>query len=113
MGNVAGAKWIPWKKERWAIVKHFRNERDKLAQEAVFKEDVERLRWYDRMLNFVGNLDYHLKSNACPLCHSKNLVHGYVDSVEFEGIEDKDMGQIENVDLIRCLSCGFITLKEN
>lgn len=110
----AGTKWIPWKRERWAIVKHFRNLRNKLEDEAVFPDDFEQIKWYDRMLEFIGNLDYTVKKNTCPLCKKKGfLVKGHIESCCFEGVEDKNMGQIEDVTLVRCLSCGFITLEEN
>ena len=60
--------WAKWKRERFAIVKHFREVRNKLEDEAVFEDDFKELKWYDRMLAMLGNLDYHFPSKKCPLC---------------------------------------------
>ena len=104
--------WAKWKRERFAIVKHFREVRNKLEDEAVFEDDFKELKWYDRMLAMLGNLHYHFPSKKCPLCGKELLVKAHIDTCYFEGVSDKDLGQIEDADLIRCLSCGFTAIKE-
>ena len=36
--------WAKWKRERFAIVKHFREVRSKLEDEAVFDDDFKELK---------------------------------------------------------------------
>ena len=104
--------WAKWKRERFAIVKHFREVRNKLEDEGGGGGGGGGVKWYDRMLAMLGNLDYHFPSKKCPLCGKELLVKAHIDTCYFEGVSDKDLGQIEDADLIRCLSCGFTAIKE-
>ena len=72
--------WAKWKRERFAIVKHFREVRNKLEDEAVFEDDFKELKVLNNNVYGVSNDTVYIYNNKIGLKKAivnRELIYNY------------------------------------
>lgn len=110
--NVAGGVWSKYKTIRRRVLRFLISEQNRQKHEAVFEEDYERLKEYGDAIEFIKSMDFdeYKKKQVCPICGSEEYTYGEVSDVMFYGFNDKELGKLEKLTILKCEECGFYSI---
>ena len=112
-GCLMGAKWTTWKKRRKNAVNFLTAERNTLNREAFFREEKERVKKYDELIDFLNALEFNEYAKVCPMCKKPMYAIAKVDSCSFYGVgkaNSDTVGLTHNLQISHCYACGFTTV---
>ena len=113
MSGAKGQKWPVWKKRRKSAINFLTAERNMLNREAVFKEEKERVKRYDELIDFINALEFNEYAKVCPMCKKPMYAIAKVEPCCFYGVGEADpngVGLIHKLQISHCYECGFTTV---
>lgn len=58
------------------------------------------------------DFDTFNKKQVCPICGSEKYTYGKANDVMFYGFNDKELGRLEMLTILKCEECGFYSIMD-
>ena len=111
-------KWSKFKALRIHLLTFLIAETNKLKQEAVFKEDLDRVIEFQKIVSFLTAFNNNMYHWTCPMCGTRRFIHAEIDNVDFDSERYKDYPQYgthehyDKLHISKCQNCGWYTIAE-